>query len=674
MSSKWRKEIRVGEKVFHRTFGEGLVVDVKREKRYDILEVVFSDGVRKLSSEHPLTVSEFPGTPFPLVWGSDGKEARRRRSSLAKGRISQDHAGGISIGDGMLTLDPTSLDVIAQLSSQWYESYQSFLLRRYAELIRLGRGNERLVSLGSLRDVNRYKHQLAACLKVIRELRGRALLADEVGLGKTVEAGIVLKEYLVRSLVGRALILVPVSLCNQWQEELTNKFGLDSKLARLPGDWKNGEIVVASMDTAKSARNRDEIRRCGFDIVIVDEAHRMRNHKTLAWRFVNSLSPKYLLLLTATPVQNDLRELYNLITLLRPGTLGTFRTFKQQFMMRGDKRKPKNTGRLSRILSTVMLRTTRGNTAIKFAKRHVETVEFALSQQERELYDSVSEFVSRQTREGRGSSVSKWYLTLLVLQKEIGSSSYAAARTLSKMKEKYRGEMSDMLNKLLSMAENVTDSSKLNGLLRTLRAVDEKVIVFTQFKTTLDFLVRNLAKEGIETVSYHGGLSLRQKEIAVKQFRDSVNVFLSTEAGGEGRNLQFCRTIVNYDLPWNPMRIEQRIGRVHRLGQERDVRIFNFSAADTVEWYVLETLYKKINMFELVVGEMEMILGNLDERTSFDDLIFKIWTGSKKKQEFLRKLSFLGEKLLSARKQYEKAKELDVLLFDTPQANSQEDR
>jgi superfamily II DNA/RNA helicase len=140
---------------------------------------------------------------------------------------------------------------------------------------------------------------------------------------------------------------------------------------------------------------------------------------------------------------------------------------------------------------------------------------------------------------------------------------------------------------------------------------------------------------------------------------------ISTEAGGEGRNLQFCRTVVNYDLPWNPMRIEQRIGRVHRLGQTRDIRIYNFTARDTVEDYVLAILHRKINMFELVIGEMDMILGQWSEKESFEQRVFQIWASHRNRQDLKDAFGKFGEDMLLARKRYEKIRDYDQKIFET---------
>jgi SNF2 family DNA or RNA helicase len=164
-------------------------------------------------------------------------------------------------------------------------------------------------------------------------------------------------------------------------------------------------------------------------------------------------------------------------------------------------------------------------------------------------------------------------------------------------------------------------------------------------------------------VIYHGEMNIAAKNQVIDDFEHRTQVLLSTEAAGEGRNLQFCRTMVNFDIPWNPMRIEQRVGRIHRIGQTRDVRIYNFSARDTVEDYLLEILDHKLNMFELVIGEMDMILGQLSDEHDFEDLLLDIWMQSHTTEELQSGFNRLGEMLVSARQVHQKTQEYDDALF-----------
>ena len=197
---------------------------------------------------------------------------------------------------------------------------------------------------------------------------------------------------------------------------------------------------------------------------------------------------------------------------------------------------------------------------------------------------------------------------------------------------------------------------KATHLVGFLKALEEKALVFTQYLRTLRHLEEVLTAAGHRVAVYHGSLSSAAKDTAVRAFRGECDLFLSTEAGGEGRNLQFARTVVNYDLPWNPLRIEQRIGRVHRLGQEREVHVVNLWAPDTVEAYLVELLDRKIHMFELVVGELDLILGQLDERRSFEDLMLAVWT-LREDEARRRALDHLGDALVRARSQYDRMRE-----------------
>jgi superfamily II DNA or RNA helicase len=564
-----------------------------------------------------------------------------------------------------LHLDSSSVERLVGLVRPAADGGRGFLFGLQAGRLSLTRGFENLLALNSVHDLDRYDYQLQACFRVLRQLRGRALLADEVGLGKTIEAGLVLKEYVLRGLVRRALILTPVSLMSQWREELRHKFDLPFEVRTRGEGWNAHPFLIASIDTAKTERNREEIGSADYDLLVVDEAHRLRNHLTQGWRFVDALSLKYLLLLTATPVQNDLRELYNLVTLLKPGMLGTYRNFRREFMVRGDKRLPKNPRGLGSVLTRVMVRTSRSSTSLVFPRREVRMVPFEMSRDERKLYDGVADFIRDVAAESEPREFPRWHFLLLVLQKEMGSSAPAAARTLERSKAVFADTLfARRLQKLAVQARGIRTHAKADGLLRLLKEeADEKVLVFTQFRRTQDFLAAAMEREGIKPALFHGSLSPAEKDRAIEAFRGPRRVLLSTEAGGEGRNLQFCRTLVNFDLPWNPMRIEQRIGRIHRLGQTRDTRVYNFATRDTVEDHVLKILDQKIRMFELVVGEMDMVLGQWSERENFEHEVFRIWAVHRDAKERQAAYDALGEQLVLARKRHERVKEFDEEIF-----------
>ena len=418
---------QVGQRLHHPQFGDGLIVEVHTDRGREVLEVVFDGQLRRLSAQReweivdgsaPVAIAVAPdpeadgeedgeGTPFP---GARTAPAMRRHWHPQ--------------GDALLRhwLDNTS------------QSQSHFDLRADAEAWAGWASADRLVSLESLRGVERFPHQETACFKVLRDFGGRGILADEVGLGKTVEAGIVLKEYVLRGAVRTALVLVPASLCEQWRAELWEKFELDFVVSRGPaGQWGRHPFVISSLETARHERHRKRVRGADYDMVVCDEAHRLRNHLTLGWKFLNDLNPRYLLLLTATPVQNDLRELYNLVTLVRPGTVGTFSQFRRDFLSGHDKRTPRNTPRLRRLLKSVMIRTRRADTQLTFAPRRVETLWVPQSAAERLLYRQVSEFVASAVHAEHAQPGRPHYFTLMVLQKEMGSSWASASGTLEKL-------------------------------------------------------------------------------------------------------------------------------------------------------------------------------------------------------------------------------------------------
>lgn len=530
-------------------------------------------------------------------------------------------------------------------------------------------GFDKLLSLQMAKGLISYEYQTFAAKKVLNTFRGRAMLCDEVGLGKTIEAGIILLEYILRGLARKVLILTPPSLTTQWKEEMESKFGLDFILHDDPDfkgggadSWRVYDKVIASVHTAKLKRNAEEISKITYDMLIVDEAHYLRNRNTLVWKFVNSLKKKYMLMLTATPIQNSLEELYNIITILKPGQLRTVSEFKRTFMERGEHLKPKNIQRLRELLSGVMVRNTRALTDVRLPQRNARIIRIQLTDKERELYDGLTDYVKQGYLDAKekGSRTSR--LTLRILQEEVGSSSYCVVPTLKKMVEKSEAQ-GNGLAKFYDLAASIKDNAKTKAMMQVIEAHQDKVIVFTKFIKTLEHICDVLDEYGIPFSKFMGSMSTAEKNRSVENFAGENRVLVSTEIGGEGRNLQFCNAIINYDLPWNPQRIEQRIGRVHRVGQEREVYIFNFSAENTIESYILDVLDTKINMFELVVGEIDMLLGNLSDRRDFADIIMDIWVNSQTQKELEKGMEDFGENLVEARNQYTSIKNYDNRLF-----------
>jgi len=589
--------------------------------------------------------------------------------------------------DLSLHLDENAARVLEAAAANRLLGPEPYRLQLVAEHLALIAGFDELVGLERL-SFQPFDYQIRAAQTVLRRFRGRGLLCDEVGLGKTIEAGLVLQEYLTRQMAQRVLILTPPALVEQWREELAVKFDLPDFVtsadpdfrARGPAAWAHFPRLIASLATARRPEHRAQLEAIHYDLIIVDEAHHLKNRASVSWKLVNSLQKKYLLLLTATPVQNSLDELYNLITLLKPGQLQTPREFQRQFVVQGDPRQPKNRGRLRELLADVMVRHARRQVGVQLPPRQAHTVRLALSTDERLLYEAVSDFI-RQASGARpaappaeaGSAPAApaappaTRFTLQTLQREIGSSPAAARPTLLALAEQpaFRAERARLLA-LADQAAHVTTWAKADALAQLLarwRGTGVKILLFTHFRATLDQLAARLQQLGVSFVVYHGSLSAADKETAIHRFEREVQVLLSTEAAGEGRNLQFCHTLVNFDLPWNPLRIEQRVGRIHRIGQAQPVEIYNLSAAGTLEDYLLDILDRKINMFELVIGEMDMLLGELTEERDFEELLFDVWTRAQTTADVQAGMAQLGDDLAQARASLLKINEHDEALF-----------
>lgn len=532
-------------------------------------------------------------------------------------------------------------------------------------------GFDQLISLPMVREMEVLEHQTRTAITVLRRLRGRALLCDEVGLGKTVEAGLILSELLMRGLARSVLILTPPSLMAQWQAEMRRKFGIeltshDDPAFRDagPSAWQTHDRLIVSTHTAKREPHRSAILNRKWDIVIVDEAHHLRNRATEAWKFASEIEKQFILLLTATPVQNNLEELFNLVTLLEPGLLSTRKDFSRRFITKGDKMTPKNVDELHALLGEVMVRNRRNMVGLQFTRRFARTESVALNPRERSLYDGVSSMI-REGLKAENKAAGMNRMTLIMLQMALGSSAAAAGAMLDHLQEKpaMPAARREAVRELSAAARQTTGGAKAQRLLRLLEEFPDKLVVFTQFRATQEMLRGVLADAGHDAAMFHGGLSRMEKESAVERFRGSARVLLCTEAGSEGRNLQFAHGLCNFDLPWNPMKIEQRIGRLSRIGQTRDVHVFNLVAAGAIEAAVLHLLEAKLNMFELVIGEVDMILGNLEDDREFEEVIADEWAASTDSNEFAARMEVLGNRLLAAKTAYFRQQAQDEKLF-----------
>ncbi|KAF4325440.1 hypothetical protein G195_000996 [Phytophthora kernoviae 00238/432] len=420
---------------------------------------------------------------------------------------------------------------------------------------------------------------------------------------------------MVRGLVSKVLILVPASLVLQWVRELNSKFGIPAVAQKKAYSWQN-EIVVASMDTAKRDPHKDLLLNTDYDMIIIDEAHKLKNKKTTNYQFMLKLRKKYCLLLTATPVQNDMSELFNLINLLKPGQLGRQGDFAANFVV--DKRIPKNQDQLKDELSKVMIRNRRGEGPVQFTKRNVSNVNLQLSAEEQALYDGVTSFVKDQYQEAGGNLSSM--LSLVTLQREVCSSRDAVFVTLVNLSKKLPldSPLRDKIWELVAHIKAIKENTKAEKTMELVRDMNEKVIIFTEYRATQEYLLNYFRNNGLTAVPYRGGMNRGKKDWMMDLFRGRVQAMIATEAGGEGINLQFCHHMINFDLPWNPMRVEQRIGRVHRLGQQNDVNIYNLSTTGTIEEHILNLLHEKINMFEMVIGGLDVILERLEKKESIE--------------------------------------------------------
>ena len=556
---------------------------------------------------------------------------------------------------------------ISTLSKSTFNSKASYDLAIKGHTIRFQEAFDNLICLYELKGIRSLWHQEETARKILKQFRGRALLADEVGLGKTIEALMVFKEYVQRGMVKNALILTPTPLVSQWKEELKSKFDFDMISTDDPeyrskgSDFWDEPFVISSINLAKSKKNYDIVTSKEYDMVIVDEAHHLKNKTTLNWKLVNALKKRFLLLLTATPVENNLLELYNLITLLKPGQLKTATSFKEEFMTKGDPTDPRNREKLKELLGQVMIRNTRSVVKLDIPLRFAQTVRIETGETEKTVYEQITGFVQA-VQQKTGAS---HRLLLKNFLEEAGSSPRAVALGMERLigKAGIFSEHEKTIKDIVSLCRSTGDTGKNRMVLKLIKSQKGKFLIFVKYLGTLDHVSEFLDAQKIPYALFHGSMNNAEKDRQIKDFQESKDILLTTEAGGEGRNLQFCHQMINYDLPWNPMKIEQRIGRLHRIGQKNEVRIYNLCAAGSLEEYMLEILDKKINMFEMVIGEIDMVLGRIQGEQDFDDMLYDIWIGAASEKERKESFDQLATKLKRMKTGYQKTRELDEKLF-----------
>ena len=320
---------------------------------------------------------------------------------------------------------------------------------------------------------------------------------------------------------------------------------------------------------------------------------------------------------------------------------------------------PINKEKLQELLRDVMIRNTRSLVDAKLPMRFASTIIVAPSDLEKEIYDGITALLRKWFTNDKLNKLNRMVLNTLIMQ--AGSSPFALRDTLANMKNT---ENAAEIDSLMALIGNVPYLSKGKALIEIMQKNPaEKKVVFTQYLKTMEYITSLLTEHRLPYVTFSGRMNNRQKDEAINRFKDDVKIMVCSEVGGEGRNMQFCNTLINYDLPWNPMRIEQRIGRLHRIGQERDVFIFNLAVSDSIEGYILDILDSKINMFELVVGEIEPILGHYAEDKDFEDIVMDLWIKSSSEEELKKGFDGIGDDLVRAKEAYVNTKALGTEIF-----------
>lgn len=550
----------------------------------------------------------------------------------------------------------------------------------------------------SLSGVRPLPHQLEAVYeRILPQVRLRFLLADDPGAGKTIMAGLLLKELKLRNAIDRVLILSPAPLTIQWQDELRSKFSetfevITSTLAKnqLAGNpWDRFRQCIASIDFAKRDDVMPGILQVDWDLVIIDEAHKCsaRTHgddlrRTGRYKLAEELSrnSERILLLTATPHQGDVDQFHNFLRLLDP----------EQFIC--DELNPQilslenSPWFLRRIKEE--LRDFKGRKLFK--ARHAQTVPFNLSPEEEHLYKQVTKYINKYLGKTQGRKQAAVALARTVLQRRLASSLNAIFSSLKRRQRRFADLLAELdelspaeqrdrlmnlgkpvdaeqesddcdeeqlealaiestvaeqidqlreelreLERLVKLTQQTIDvgtETKLNALKECLEGADfdelkdgrGKLLIFTEHRDTLEYLKKNLTDWRYSTCEIHGGMNVLARKAAQKDFQFNKQICLATEAAGEGINLQFCRLMINYDLPWNPNRLEQRMGRIHRIGQEHEVYIFNFAAVNTVEGRVLNRLLTKLEEIRIAMGDRVFdVIGQLLQLNDirFEDLV-----------------------------------------------------
>ncbi len=572
-----------------------------------------------------------------------------------------------------------------ELTKKNIDSEEIFDLRVKAEELAGESEINEIISYYKIKKNLEYElpHQKEGALKILRDMNGSGLLADEVGLGKTITAGIIIRESVERGFAKKIMILTPPSLVNQWLAELKNKFELDFKVVESENDWKNN-FVIASIDRVKNYdRENGRFRHYkaheeSWDILIVDEAHKLKDKSSVRWKFVDSIQKKRFLILTATPFQNDLFELYNLLHLLKRGHLGTIKEFRDKFLHKGNKRKPLNHQELRRKLNEVMVRRIRSETNVEYRKRIPKIVSVELSKEEFEVYQEVCDLLRKQYYSYSGREINGKLIVFAILPK-ITSSVMAAKESLKRIvdDQKYHEKTRKSAFEILEKYNKIEKDSKADKLVEIVKEIFEKdrnskALIYTKHPVTLKYLSGRLKKLDLKIVEFLGGLDREQRDKIINEFRNEADILMSTETGSEGLNFQFCNNLINYDLPWNPMSVEQRIGRIDRIGQKKDMNIYSLATKNTMEEHVVDLIINKMCCIGLVIGELPIILFNLglDERNregvhKIEEMLMESFLDSKNNLDnFAKDVKDISKMIEKGIEDYKKSKEATAKVLD----------
>ncbi len=580
---------------------------------------------------------------------------------------------------------------------------EAFFLALEGHRIRFAQQFDPLFAV-NVSQIDPLPHQIEAVyFYILRNPRVRFLLADDPGAGKTIMAGLLLKELKYRGLVQRTLILVPGHIKDQWRREMKERFAetflvVDRGMVEANWGrnvWREHPQVITSMDFAKRDEVLASLAEAHWDLVIVDEAHKMtayrygkKTHKTERYRLGELLSrtSQFLLFLTATPHRGDPENFRLFLDLLEPGFFAS-----QELLLESIARKD-NPLFLRRLKED--LKDFEGKRL--FPPRKVFTVTYYLSEEEKLLYNAVTSYVEASYNKALDREKRNVAFALLILQRRLASSVRAVRRSLERRRDRLsqllevgrwlveRGEVDEEaledleelerlkqeedlveqltaaetreelereiaeLGELIALARRA-ERLEIETKLRKLREVmederlqqtGEKLLIFTESRETLEYLVEKLRGWGYSVVSLHGGMDLNARIRAEHEFRERAQVMVSTEAGGEGINLQFCSLMVNYDIPWNPNRLEQRMGRVHRYGQTKEVHIYNLVAMDTREGKVLEALFRKLREIQETLGSDRVfdVVGEVLPGKSLKELIVEAIANRRTLDEIVREI------------------------------------